>query len=285
MGSRNDIIAEIKRNKDEYTSSLQGFVQAASPNPPGQTINAANVVIDYLSKKGITPQLIEPKTGAPNIVSEFTREGGRGRRIILNGHMDTYPVETPESWEHGPYSGYSDGVSIHGRGGVDMKAGTTASIIAFTILKHRAEHLTDSVALTVVSDEESGGKWGTRYLLEQCGTPSPWMGDCVLNGEPGGLESIRFGEKGTLRITFKIVTAGANGACTHLSRGAVIVAARLIVKLLGIEKLQPDPPDELREHFASESTRRVAEEIMGTGAADTLQKPRSILEQFGVARK
>jgi acetylornithine deacetylase/succinyl-diaminopimelate desuccinylase-like protein len=101
--------------------------------------------------------------------------------------MDTFPVGDPQEWEHGGlYSRYNDGRRIHSRGRVNMKAGTVASTIAFSLLKKRKKALKGSVALTAVSDNETGGKWGTRYLLEQSGAASPWKdvsdwrGDCVL---------------------------------------------------------------------------------------------------------
>ncbi|KAF2642942.1 acetylornithine deacetylase/succinyldiaminopimelate desuccinylase-like deacylase [Massarina eburnea CBS 473.64] len=273
MAMRQDIIAEIEANRDFYIAFLQRFIRAASPNPPGNTTEAAQVISTYLSQQNVAYQIIAPLDHAPNVVADFKGDKGPGQRIILNGHIDTYPVEKPSDWERGPYSGHNDGTMIHGRGGVDMKAGTAASVIAFTLLQKRAESIKGSVALTAVSDEETGGRYGTRYLLENFGDPSPWLGDCMLNGEPGGIESIRFGEKGTLRITFTIKTEGNNGAYTFISRGANVIAAQLITQLLNIEEIEPELPDELRRHFASERARKVADEIMGNGASDALLKP------------
>ena len=270
--AREEILSEINQNKDSYITFLQNLIHAASPNPPGDTRESAQTVIDYLKHHGITPSVIAPLTHAPNVVVDFEGIQGPGDRVVLNGHLDTYPVENPDSWERDPYSGYNDGKNIHGRGGVDMKAGTAASIIAFTLLKKRSGQLKGSVALAAVSDEETGGQWGTRYLLENFG--DKWKGDCAVNGEPGGLSSIRFGEKGTLRITFTIITKGANGAYAGLvSRGANIIASQLIVKLLDIEQIKPHPPEELRKHFESDLARQVADDIMGTGAANLLVKP------------
>jgi acetylornithine deacetylase/succinyl-diaminopimelate desuccinylase-like protein len=273
MTAREAIIAAIENNREHYVILLQNFIRAASPNPPGDTTDAAKVIIDYLSQHEISAQTIEPLAGAPNIVASFSGQRGHGPRVILNGHIDTYPVETPDSWERGPYSGYNDGKSIQGRGGVDMKAGTVTSVVAFTLLEKYAANLKGSVALTAVSDEETGGKWGTKFLLEKCGDPSPWKGDVVLNGEPGGLQSIRFGEKGTLRITFTVKTNGANGAYTHLSRGANVIAAHLIVRLLKLEDIKPELPEELRRHLESDEVRKVADEIMGPGTAKIILKP------------
>ncbi|KAF2109628.1 acetylornithine deacetylase/succinyldiaminopimelate desuccinylase-like deacylase [Lophiotrema nucula] len=271
--ARQDILREIEENREHYVTFLQNFIRAASPNPPGDTTEASKVVVEFLSSHDIKPNIIAPLERAPNVVTDFNGSKGLGARVILNGHIDAFPVERPDDWERGPYSGYNDGTSIHGRGGVDMKAGTAASIIAFTLLKKRAEHLRGSVALTAVSDEETGGKWGTKYLLEQCGDSSPWKGDVVLNGEPGGLQSIRFGEKGTLRITFTVKTPGANGAYKHVSRGANIIASQIIVKLLDIERLEPELPEVLKKYLQSDEVRRVADDIMGPGAANILLQP------------
>ncbi|KAF2501381.1 acetylornithine deacetylase/succinyldiaminopimelate desuccinylase-like deacylase [Lophium mytilinum] len=271
MATKHEILSEIDANFPQYLNFLQTLIRAASPSPPGDTTEAASVVLDFLSSHGISADTVAPQSHMPNIVTDFDGGDKSGPRVVLNGHIDTYPVENPDKWKYGgPYSGHNDEVQIHGRGGVDMKAGTAASIIAYILLKKRAQKLKGSVALTVVSDEETGGKWGTRYLLEQGGKASPWRGDCVINGEPGGLQSIRFGEKGTLRLTFTVRTKGGNGAFRQLSRGANIVAAQLIQRLLEIESMTPHLPEELRKHFDNPEVRLAADEIMGPGTAEIL---------------
>lgn len=72
-----------------------------------------------------------------------------------------------------------------------MKAGTAASIIAFTYVNKYASQIQGHCTLEVVSDEETGGRYGTRYLIEQDRRQEEWRGDCVLNAEPGGVDSIR----------------------------------------------------------------------------------------------
>ncbi|KIX10214.1 uncharacterized protein Z518_01295 [Rhinocladiella mackenziei CBS 650.93] len=292
----------ITADRDAHIALLQNFVQAPSPNPPGDTAEAAKVLIDYLAEQGVEVEIIAPQGDErPNLVAEFTcgDDGGRGGsepithnnggeeergeddgpRVIMNGHIDVFPVDRVQShkWSHGgPWSGYNDGTHIYGRGGVDMKAGTTASVIAFAYL-HRIRHLLkrtgSSVALTVVSDEETGGKFGSRYLLEQDPRKGRWKGTVMINAEPGGLQSIRFGEKGTLRVTFTITTSGAHGAYTHLTEGANRVAARLITRLLSIEGMEPDLDPEIRKRMALPEVRAVVDEIMGIGAAKHVLKP------------
>lgn len=301
---------ELTAAAASHIALLQRFIQAPSPNPPGNTAAAAEVLREYLRGQGIETEVIAPDGAEkPNFVAEFatgtSSAGGQGegedtstsastsapgQRVVLNGHLDVFPVDPTQDsqWRHGgPWSGHFDGTHIHGRGGVDMKAGTAASVIAFAHLhKHRARlaRKHSSVALTVVSDEETGGKFGSRFLLEQSGggggdddekgTPSRWLGDVMLNAEPGGLQSIRFGEKGTLRITFTVTALGVHGAYTHRSEGAVRIAARLIGRLVDVvQAIQPEWEDDVRRHLEREDVRKVIDEIMGPGACESVMTP------------
>jgi len=63
--------------------------------------------------------------------------------------------------------------------------------------------------LVDVSDEETGGRWGSEYLLEHLGDEA--LGDCVLSCKPGGVGTVRYGEKGILQFTVSIKTRGAHG--------------------------------------------------------------------------
>lgn len=228
----------------------------------------------------------------------------------MNGHMDVFPVSKDEkdSWHRDPWSGDSDGKYVYGRGVVDMKAGTAASIIAYRYLyqlhqkleQHRlatsstsqtqSQHstlgsissLSPSLGLTVVSDEETGSKFGAKWLLSDeanGGGGTRWKGTVMINAEPGGLQSIRFGEKGTLRLTFHIHTISAHGAYLNLSEGAIRISARLINSLLSIENLPfltPPYKSEFKKiikHMKKPEVKKIVDEIMGEGASGILMKP------------
>ena len=152
-----------------------------------------------------------------------------------------------------------------------MKAGTAASVIAYSYLYAHRQYLSGSLALCVVSDEESGGKWGSKYLLDL--EMSQWRGECMINAEPGGLGTIRFAEKGTLRLSFEIRTEGAHGAYLHRSKSATRIAAKLICELAKIEEISPDLDSELEEYMKRSDVRNAINEAMGKGAADIVLKP------------
>lgn len=273
---KSTLLASIDADKAAHLNLLQKFIQAPSPNPPGDTTEAAKVIQDYLSNHGISTSVIAPQAHMPNIVSTFDGSAS-GSRVILNGHIDHFPVADASEWKYPPYSGHIDeeGKYIYGRGVVDMKAGTAASVIAFAYLYQHRASLRGSIGLTVVSDEETGGKYGTRYLLgDDCGgEKSPWRGDVMLNAEPAGF-SIRFAEKGTLRMTFRIDCVGAHGAYTFLSEGANFIGARLVTALKGIEDLVPDGlPESIRKYVESVEVKNAVDDVMGKGAASVVLKP------------
>jgi succinyl-diaminopimelate desuccinylase len=91
----------------------------------------------------------------------------------------------------------------------------------------------------------------------------------MINAEPSGLQSIRFSENGTLRLTFTIRTPGAHGAYLHLSEGTNRVAARLIAALTSVEDIvPPHVPSSIKEYLQKPEVRTVTDKIMGKGGAD-----------------
>ena len=94
-----------------------------------------------------------------------------------------------------------------------MKSGTASLTAAYAHLWAMRDSLRGSVALCLVSDEETGGRWGTKYLIQQ--DRDRWGGDVMLTAEPTG-QTIRFSEKGTLRLSGSVKTKSAHGAYLNL---------------------------------------------------------------------
>src|SRR5678815_3516622 len=103
--------------------------------------------------------------------------------------------------------------------------GVDLDLHLYSRIKNR---LKGRLTLTAVSDEETFGPYGARYLMEH----HPEVhGDALLNGEPSSPLTIRFGEKGPLWLRFTVRTPGAHGAYTHLTPSATKIAARMILDL------------------------------------------------------
>lgn len=251
----------IERDRDLIVGFLQDFVRAPSPNPPGDTREAAGVITRFLDRHELPWRMVAPMAEWPNIVGTFDT-GRPGRHLVLNGHIDVFPVDETETWTHGPWSGALADGRIWGRGVVDMKAGTAASVMTYRYLHEARSALAGRLTLTCVSDEETFGPYGARWLVAN---EPEVLGDCVLNGEPSSPFTIRFGEKAPLWLRFTVRTPGAHGAYTHLSESATKTAARLIADLETLAGEEVTPPGRIGEVLAASAA--AADRAMGEGAA------------------
>jgi succinyl-diaminopimelate desuccinylase len=267
--TRQQLLSWIEEDRDALVDFFSGFVKAKSPNPPGDTREAVAFLCKFLDGMGIGYKIIAPQVTMPNIVSSFTGPSP-GRHLVLNGHIDVFPAGDGAGWKRDPWSGdVADGV-VWGRGAADMKGGTSASFITYAYLHRVRSELMGKLTLTAVSDEETGGRWGTRYLLEN--HADECLGDCVLNGEPSSPQTVRFGERGALRVIITVTTPGAHGAYVHRSASATKIAARLIQDLEKLTELEPQVPDSVKRVLALPEVQAATELGLGRGAVNFMSK-------------
>jgi succinyl-diaminopimelate desuccinylase len=264
---RKQLLAWIERDRDQLVHFLQTFVRHKSPNPPGDTRAAANFITALLAGQALPWRLISPHPEMPNIVGSFEC-AHPGRHLVLNGHIDVFPVaDDGAGWSQAPWGGDIVDGKIYGRGVADMKAGTTASIFTYAYLYRLKHELKGKLTLTAVSDEETFGPYGARYLIEH---HPEVRGDALLNGEPSSPFSVRFGEKGPLWLEISIRTAGAHGAYTHASKSATKTALAIAAALEQLGDIQPALSDNVRT--AINAGRATMDRAMGAGAGAIVDK-------------
>lgn len=259
--TKQELLSWVDRDRDMLIRFLQDFIRCKSPNPPGDTLEAAAHVRKALDTNKLAYRIIDPNKVMPNIVATFDAPQP-GRHLALNGHIDVFPVEDESGWSHGAWSGDIADGKIYGRGAADMKCGTTASIFTYIYLSRIKEQLKGKLTLVAVSDEETFGPWGARYLFEN---HPEVFGDCCLNGEPSGMGTLRFGEKGPIWIEFHVRTRGAHGAYTHASRSANKIACAVITELEALTEIRP--PDMGNLEAAIAAAAPVIDEAFGAGAS------------------
>jgi succinyl-diaminopimelate desuccinylase len=115
-----------------------------------------------------------------------------------------------------------------------MKQGTASLVALFCWLHSMRGRIAGRLTLTAVSDEETFGPYGARWLMEHHGPEV--LGDCLLNAEPGAPTTVRFGEKAPLWIGINVQTTGCHGAYTHKSPSATRIAAAIIEGLAALEE-------------------------------------------------
>jgi ADP-ribose pyrophosphatase YjhB (NUDIX family) len=113
----------------------------------------------------LEPRVFSPHPEMPNIVAGF--DGGHaGRHLVLNGHIDVFPVAKHE-WTRDPWGGEIVDGRIYGRGACDMKCGLASITLAFLHLHAMRDRLKGRLTYTAVSDEETFGPWDARRVLDR----------------------------------------------------------------------------------------------------------------------
>ena len=267
------LLDRLNADQDHLIAFMRDFLRSPSANPPGDTQPAAATIARYLESRGAPFEVLAAKPHLPNVVGDF-KAGQPGRHLVLNGHIDVFPPND----EHGWSGDLRDG-KLFGRGASDMKCGTAAGVIAYAYLHDLRDQLKGRLTLTAVSDEQTGGRWGTRWLLDTY--PELVTGDCCLNGEPSGINNVRFMEKGTLRFIVTIKTPGGHGGYPHLSASATKIAARLMIDLDRFHGLMPTMPADVTAILTEPGTIAVINAGLGDGASEIV---RQVTVNFGVVR-
>ena len=236
---RRRLLAMIEADRPALIDLLSRLVQARSPNPPGDTREATAVVRGWLDARGAPYRIVAADATMPNILGRF--DGARpGPHLVLNGHIDTFPVVSAERWTRDPFGGEIADGKVWGTGCSDMKQGTASLVALYGWLHALRREIGGSLTLTAVSDEETFGPNGARYLVEH--HADEVLGDCLLNAEPGAPTTVRFAEKSPLWIAITIETMGCHGADPHKSPSATRIAAALIDDLAEVEHTEVPLP-------------------------------------------
>jgi len=267
--ARQQLLDMLTAERDQQIALLQAFVRTDTCNPPGDTRQGAGLLGGFLDRHGLPHRVVAPQPEMPNIIGHVDGHGP-GRHLVLNGHIDVFPIGNRDSWSRDPLGAEIAAGRLYGRGAVDMKCGTVASLFTYAYLARVRDAWPGRLTLTVVSDEETGGRWGADYLLENLGEEV--LGDCVLNGEPSSRHTVRFGEKSILWLRFRIKVPGGHSAYPHLSPSANKIAARLILDLERLERLEPEMPAGVRAVLERPDVRRSMDEGLGAGAADVAMR-------------
>jgi acetylornithine deacetylase/succinyl-diaminopimelate desuccinylase-like protein len=208
----------------------------------------------------------EPSPGIVNLVARID-SGRPGRRLVFNGHLDTFPIGENLGWTVDPLGGLVREGRLYGRGVSDMKAGIAASILAASVMAGRTQAWCGEIVITLAGDEESMGNLGTQWLLENVAEAK---GTAMVSGDVGSPLVVRFGEKGLLWIEVSAVGKAAHGAHVHKGVNAIDRLLAALDALKRLEQLPVAAPREISEAVALAAP--LSESLSGAGESDVLQR-------------
>jgi succinyl-diaminopimelate desuccinylase len=245
----------------------QILVRAPSPNPPGDTTEIVDVVEDLLSKiPGVMVKRVMPAVSLVSVIASLS-SGRPGRRLIFNGHLDTFPLGEDLGWDESPVSGHVKDGRIYGRGVCDMKGGIASSLLVLELLAANLDAWCGEIVLTLAADEESMGDQGTGYMLKN--EPLA-LGDANICADVGSSNVVRFGEKGLYWLDLEADGSPAHGAHVHRGVNAIDRLRAALDQVKRLEEIVPTPPATVDS--AIDRSKAISEPLSGAGESDVLKR-------------
>mgnify|MGYP001826337785 FL=1 len=186
MASSGDIPSLYQRPAE----LLQRLIRFDTTNPPGNEAECIAFIDELLTGAGIKTSILAQAPERPNLVARLSGQG-KASPLLLYGHVDVVTTEN-QKWQHPPFEGKIADGFIWGRGALDMKGGIAMMLAAFIRAKKEGLALPGDVVLAIVSDEETLGGLGTKFLVEN--HPHLFDGIRYAIGEFGGF-SLYVGKK------------------------------------------------------------------------------------------
>jgi succinyl-diaminopimelate desuccinylase len=260
------LVAEVEAQRAFLIETTRKLVAVASPNPPGDVTECAEVATHLLKAiDGVRITRYETAPGIVNLVASIAG-AGPGRRLVFNGHLDTFPIGEGQ-WTVPPLGGTLKDGRIYGRGVSDMKGGIAAALTAFRILASLRTRWRGELVMTLAGDEENMGSLGSRWLLEH--VPEA-KGDAMLCGDVGSPMVVRFGEKGLCWVEIEAKGRPAHGAHVHKGANAIDRLRQALDGLMRLEDLPVAAPAAVTS--AIMAAKSISEELSGNGESETLQR-------------
>ena len=154
---------------------------------------------------------------------------GGGKKLVLNGHMDTVGVSDPAAWIRDPFGAKIENGVLYGRGTADMKGALAAMVYGAKMLLDSGVFLFGDLYLVGVVQEEPCEGLAMRVLVEEEGLRPDW----VVLGEPTDLQVGR-GQRGRMEMRVTVQGKACHAASPHRGENAIYGAARI---LFGLELL------------------------------------------------
>jgi succinyl-diaminopimelate desuccinylase len=157
----------LRHRQDEMANFLAELVAIPTENPPGKNYGRCAVLLEKrLESSGLYCARFGPSGTQTNSddspVSLFASYGQGERTLYFHGHYDVVPAQSTEQFQP-----VREGHFLFGRGACDMKGGIVAMLYAILALKEYGRELNGKICLTLVPDEETGGKRGSAWLADK----------------------------------------------------------------------------------------------------------------------
>ena len=170
-----------------------------------------------------------------------TTKGTGTLHLLLNGHLDVVPAETPDLWTSPPFQPTRRNGRLYGRGAADMKSGFAVGILALRALCDVAPDLfaTRRLGFVAVVEEECSGNGTLRSIVDQGVTAVE-----VVVLEPTDL-GLLAGGVGVLWLEIRVIAQSGHAYAADAHPNAIDLGMRLVGGLrqwaAEVTRAEPEP--------------------------------------------
>ncbi len=216
------VLAHVHR--DEVIELSRELIRI--PSETGDEKAVSEFCISTMREMGLEARGVEAAPNRPNAVGRWGGDGG-GPTVMFSGHLDTVGVGDRAKWFTDPYGGEVIDDKLYGRGAMDSKGGGIASVlIALKAIQRAGVRLKGDVLAVGTVDEEVGGRYGMRFLIESNAIEPDMVVYCVHSDM-----EIKAYFKGVCWLKWTVRGQTAHGSMPHKGVNAVTRAARLIAEI------------------------------------------------------
>ena len=253
------------RSSHEIVDLARALVAVPSAYPPGDTHAIADGIEAMFEGSGAEVGRFGTLPHVMNLVVRV-RGARPGRRLVFNGHLDTFPLVNAHLWSADPNGEERDG-KLYGLGVSDMKGGVAAIVFALRQLAALRGSFAGEVVATFAGDEESMGTEGSGYLLKHVPHAA---GDAMISADTGSPSVLRFGEKGMIWLRLDATGRSAHAAHVHKGDSAIETLLDAIQELRSVRDYPVNAPAEVLA--AIDRSSEASEFISGAGESDVLRQ-------------
>ena len=184
----------------------------------GEEGSVANELKGYMEQNGFDEVIID---FYGNVVGKI--KGNRpGKKILLDGHIDTVPVGDESDWNHNPFDPVIADGKLYGRGTTDMKGAVSAfTSAAGFFAKDLNRDFAGEIYVAGVVHEECFEGVAARKISEYV------KPDYVVIGEASNL-NLKIGQRGRAEIVVETFGVPAHSANPEKGVNAVYKMCRVI---------------------------------------------------------
>jgi len=206
----------------------QQLIHIQTFDPPSDYSGIAARLQETLEGLGMETQVLEGSPGKRNVFGLRRGTGAEEKVFLLSGHTDVVPAGDRKNWSHDPFGAEIRDGWLWGRGSVDMKGAIAAQIFAAKAVIDSRVPLSGSFMLGYTVDDETGGPWGMKYVVEKGLSSVKWPKPTAhVLGEPNDL-NISGSFKGRMWVRVSTSGKAAHGGQPDLGINAIDQMVKLV---------------------------------------------------------